>query len=81
LENSTFQLSDEEKHTILNEEKKRLSRMIARMKSREIEVILHEESPFYRRRDILATALEILIGVYTGIISVTIILFIMKIFS
>ena len=81
MENNTFQLSDDEKHIILTEEKTRLSRIIAGMRSREIEFILDEESPFYRRRNVLATVLEILIGVYTGIISVTIILVIMRIFS
>ena len=81
MESRTSQPNAEAKKLILAEEKIRLGRVTGRMRSREVEFILEEESPFYRRRGLLATLFEILIGIYTAVLSIFLILVITKIFS
>ncbi|MFQ6102736.1 MAG: hypothetical protein ACE5OP_00420 [Candidatus Glassbacteria bacterium] len=75
------ELPGEEKSRILMEEKVRLSKAIARMRSAEMDLILEEESPFLKRIPVLRVVFEVMIGTYTGIISILIVLLVMKIFS
>ncbi len=80
METSAFLISEEQKKKIIIEEKLLLRNRIARLRSKEIDMIFHEESPFYKRKGTLTAVLEVLFGVYTGIISVIIVLMVSRIF-
>lgn len=80
MENNTRVIGDEEKKLVIVEEKQRLRRVLSNMKSREIDLILREESPLYRRSELLRTVLEILLGVYTGIFSIVLVILISRMF-
>lgn len=79
--NNTLEISDEEKKTIIIEEKIRLQRVISEIRSKEINLILEEESPLYKRKKLLTTAFEVLLGVYIGIISVYLVIVLSELLS
>jgi hypothetical protein len=62
-------------------EKLRFRSIIAGLRSKEISLILHEESTFHRRKELLATVLEVLLGAYAGIISIFLVIVISRLFS
>ncbi len=73
-------LMEEQKREIVIEEKTKLARTLGKMKSREIDLVAREESPLYRRREVLRTLLEVMVGVYVGIISILIVVVISGMF-
>lgn len=79
--NNTLEISDEEKKTVIIEEKIRLQRVISEIRSKEINLILEEESPLYKRKKLLKTAFEVLLGVYIGIISVYLVIVLSELLS
>jgi hypothetical protein len=69
-------LARAEKEQIVIEEKLRLRNRIGLLKSKELDNILREESPLWRREMLLRTLFEVLIGAYIGTMAIIIILFI-----
>lgn|GEM_PF-5643343 len=80
METSTSLISEARKKQIIIEEKLLLRNRIAGLRSREIDMIFREESPFYKRKGALTAVLEVMLGVYTGIISVLIVLMVSRFF-
>lgn len=74
-------LNEEDRQRIVIDEKLRLSRIVSRMSSMELDMILDEESPLRRRAGFLETAFEVLLGAYVGILSILAVLIITVLFS
>jgi hypothetical protein len=74
-------LPEEEKKTIIVDEKIRMHHALCRMRSLEIELVANEESPLYRRRELLRTLFEVMIGIYIGISAVVLIVILSGIFD
>lgn len=78
---SDSELSVAEKKRILIEEKLRMRRLVADFRSREIDLIMGEESPFMRRREALRLVFEVLIGAFVGIASPVLVILVAELFS
>lgn len=78
--NSTHELSEAEKKRIIIEEKSRMRDLVSDYRSREIDLIMAEESPLFRGREELRLAFEVLIGTIVGIAAPIIVILVAELF-